>query len=433
MYSSTTASLICPACGQAFLCMQHAMDGVAQCPHCAHSAPRAQFGTQAQVAGISPGKRRVAHVPVLGEAAMGMPPQASPVSFPSGAPEAPPYGAAPTWATPPSAAEPSGAHASVVMRPYQLQASAALIPVNAPPPPRQEGEWEARGHRSRSGRGWRLLLVLGALGGVAAWVWHAQHPLETLPVTEVPAQTLPSPGAVEVRKAELPSAETAPAAKVVVKRDVDAYAADAKALVTAFFAATTAEQRAECVHDGGAFSAEIEAIFGPAAPAKVELRQLAVIPTTTLTLPGGEHEPLFKMVTSACPGGALLRLEESPDGKRRLFWPMLAESHEGKLAAYLKEGGEQEAWFYVAMRPSHGLELPAEVRGKHVVFDAQTTASNDQHFLACVEKETPLGRLLDRESDWGRVYVARLLVRRLVVEADSPALLIVGCEGAGEG
>ncbi|MCX6838936.1 MAG: hypothetical protein NTX35_14155 [Verrucomicrobia bacterium] len=62
IHPSTTASLICPACGQVFLTMQQSMAGITRCPHCAHSAPRAEFGTQARVVGVRQVRRRVAQM-----------------------------------------------------------------------------------------------------------------------------------------------------------------------------------------------------------------------------------------------------------------------------------------------------------------------------------------------------------------------------------
>lgn len=441
MNHGTTASLICPACGQAFLSMQHAMEGVAQCPHCAHTAPRAHFGVQAQVAGVAQVRRRVAQAPAE-------PPHAAP-SFPAPQPgwAAPPLhqgpAAFPPSAHPPQAAPgepprpweeppPPAAQPFSVARPM-LQASAALMPVHTPPPP-VDFITPAPHFQAPKGRRGLLLAAVAAAGGLGLWIWwdHAHTPLP--PALAAPSASSTDAGtAVEVRRAQVPLPSPPPPAKLALE-DTQAYAADAKQLVTDFFAAATPEARAACVHDGSRHSADIEALFGPEAPHKIELRQLAHLPAVVLSLPGGRHVPLFKLVTSRCPVGALLRLETGADGRRRLFWPLLAETHEGRLGAHMQQQPAAEpAWFYVALRPSHGLDLPAELRPKYLTFDVQITAASEPHLVACVERDTPLGRFMDRESDWGRVYLARLLVRRLDIEgADAPCMTVVDCEGAPE-
>ena len=149
-------------------------------------------------------------------------------------------------------------------------------------------------------------------------------------------------------------------------------------------------------------------------------------------LPGGQPVPIFKVVTSRCANGALIRLETGADGKRRIYWPMFHEMHQGSLETFLKQPGDGTAWFHVGLRPSHGLDIPSDLRLKYLTFDVQTSATNEPRFVACVERDTPLGRFLDRESDWGRAYLSRLLVRRLDIKADAYCMLIVDSEGASE-
>ncbi len=232
-----------------------------------------------------------------------------------------------------------------------------------------------------------------------------------------------------MRKAQI-AARTETTHSLVQPPDVAAISADVKALASEFFAADTPERRAACIHDAGKHSAEIEAQFGAAE--KVELRLLARVPGMPLIMPGGQPAPLFKLVTSKCPNGAIIRLETGADGKRRIYWPLLAETHATRLASYMNQQTAEAAWFHVGMRPSHGLDIPAELRPKYITFDIQVSANSDPHFVACVERDTPLGRFLDRETEWGKAYLARLLVRKLDVQADAPCLLVIDCEGAQE-
>jgi hypothetical protein len=414
MNHGTTASLICPACGQAFLSMQQSMAGMMSCPHCAHSGPRTQFGTQAQVAGVAQVRRRVSQTqPLPGMAApLFQPPQ----HF------QPPAGQPAAW--PGLQPMPEQIPTASVAR-MTLQHSQALMPTGAPAP---AAEFTSPPHLRTSS--WKLAFIMLAFAvvcGGAVWLWwdHANVP------AFVPKTAAAPPVVAEIRKAQI-AAKTETVAALMPPSDVSAIAADAKTLVSELFAADTPARRAACFHEAEKYSAEIEALFGAAAE-KIELRLLARIPGMPLTLPGGQPTPLFKLVTSKCANGALIRLETGADGKRRIHWPLLLETHEGKLARLVQTTGAEAAWLHVGLRPSHGLDIPAELRAKYLTFDLQVSASSDPHFVACVERDTPLGRLLDRESEWGRAYLARLLVRKLDIQADAPCVIVLDCEGAQEG
>jgi len=410
---TTTASLLCPACGQAFLSMQQSMAGVAQCPHCAHSGPRAQFGTQAQVAGVAPGRRQVAQSPPSSHVVATAPPE-----FP--AQQSPGMtGFQPTLDTAPVA---SIARAT-------LQPSQALVPTGAPTPvPAQE--FSTPPHLRTSP--WKqafFMMVFASVCGVSLWIWwdHANTPAFTTKSAPESPVVAPQPAAIIPPVAKSITIKAPPP-------DTAAIAADVKMLVTELFAADTPERRAACVHDAVRHAAEIEGLFGASAAEKPDLRLLARIPGFPLTLPGAQPVPLFKLVTSKCATGALIRLETGADGKRRIHWPLFFETHEARLQQFLqKSASEEAAWFHVGLRPSHGLDIPAELRSKYLTFDVQVAAGSEPHFVACVERDSPLGRFIDRESDWGKAYLSRLLVRKLDIQADAPCAVVLSCEGAAEG
>jgi len=401
----TTASVTCPACGQAFLSMQNDMAGMAQCPHCAHSAPRAHFGTQIQVMGVAQVRRQVAQT------------QALPQVVTQPGPAAPQPAA---WLG--LQAMPSATPAASIAR-ATLQPSQALMPVGAPPPaPAQEPMVPPHLRTSPWKHAFFLLAFLAVcVAGVWMWWDHANVPA---PVINPAAST---PPAVE---AAAPTPR--PATLKAEPPDMTAVTADAKALVTEIFAADTPGGRAACVHEAVAHGAEIERLFGGGTAAeRPELRLLARIPGFPLTLPGGQPVPLFKLVTSKCSQGALIRLETGEDGKRRIDWPLFHETHEAALQQFLRKDGTQDAaWFHVGLRPSHGLDIPAELRPKYLTFDVQVAAGSDPHFVACVDRDSPLGRFMDRETEWGRSYLARLLVRKFDIQADAPCVVVLDCEGA---
>jgi len=397
--------------------MQQSMEGMAQCPHCAHNAPRSHFGTQAQTAGLLPVRRRVSQaLPEAPEPVVFQPQQ--PV-FKSSAP-------APHYAAWPGMQPAAGSVAAPVAR-MVLQPSQALMPVGEPP---AHAEFVTPEHQR--GSPWKnafILLTLLLICGVAAWLWwdQAQAP----PVVVPPVTSSPSPQP-EVRPAQI-ATKTESAVTKIALPDVDAHAADAKALITELFAADTPQRRAACIHEAEKHAAEIEGLLGANAEKKVELRLLARIPGLPLSLPSGRLIPLFRVVTSQCANGALIRLETGADGKRRIHWPLFYETHEAKLTAFISQPGDAGAWLHAGLRPSHGLDIPAELRPKYLTFDVQVSASSTPHYVACVERDTPLGRFLDRETDWGKSYLARLLVRRLDIRGDAPCLIVMDCEGAKEG
>lgn len=410
MNPGTTASLICPACGQAFLTMQQSMAGMAQCPHCAHSGSRAQFGTQAQVAGVAQVRRRVSQTQPLSDmtAPIFQPPPASqPAAWPGLQPK------------------PEQAPAASFAR-MTLQPSQALMPTGAPAP---AAEFTSPSQlRTSSWKHAFILLAFLVVCAAAIWLWwdHANAP------AFAPETAAASPPEVaEVRKAQI-ATKTETTVALLPPPDVAAIAADTKALVAELFAADTPERRAACFHDAEKYRTEIAALFGATAAEKIELQLLARIPGMPLTLPGGQPTPLFKLTTSKCPTGALIRLETGADGKRRIHWPLFLETHEGKLAALIKNNDSEAAWMHVGLRPSHGLDIPAELRAKYLTFDVQVSAGSDPHFVACLERDTPLGRFLDRETEWGKAYLARLLVRKLDIQADAPCVMVLDCEGAQE-
>ena len=82
------------------------------------------------------------------------------------------------------------------------------------------------------------------------------------------------------------------------------------------------------------------------------------------------------------------------------------------------------------LKPSHGFELSEKDRPLYRTFAMHVTADGRSPLVACAERETPLGRYLDRETDWSQAYLCRVFTRRLNVQASGDAVLIVDMEGA---
>jgi len=327
---------------------------------------------------------------------------------------------APNWQPPQALTSPITSVARATLQPSQ-----ALIPTGEPPPP--DATTLPPQLRPSPWKGAFLILAFAIVAGASVWMWYSHSHGSAAKLPQEKKAASPAPVAVPPRVTR-----SSPRPKFAMP-DIAALSADAKRLVEALFKATTPEERAACILDADKYRSEIEGMLSVETSQRPGLRVLARIPGLPLTLPGGKPEPLFRLNTSRFASGALVRLAPSADGSQRIFWPLFYETHERKLENFLKLPAENNpTWFYMGLRPSHGLDIPADLRSKYLTFDVQTAATSDPHFVACVERDSPLGRFMDRESEWGRVYLARLLVRRLDIEADAPSMLVVDCEGAKE-
>jgi hypothetical protein len=412
------ASVQCPACGQFFLCQQQAAEGMVTCPHCAHQGYRAHFPTQGQAAGLNAVRRAVYQ-----KAAEESPPAAWPV-----APPVQDAGIAPSHFNPPTqpqiwrqptATAPTAAMQPALQLPLMDEADDAARAAYVPP------------HLQRSP--WKAVLLfavmLAALGG-GLWVWwdatNGRKRPANAPMTL--QEAFPAPDAGEVRRATLPSAaETAEALQP--QNDALAMRDDVRRCVDQLFSGADPQARLDAIHDGERHAAEVAAFMAPAGGKPPQLVKLAALKGLASLLPGGEKLPLFHLTTTTCPEGAFLRLMEDAAG-RRLHWALLQDSHEHLLTKALTAAPEQPVWSWALIKPSHGFEVSPTERGRYVTFALHVTADGRHPVVACTERDTPLGRYLERETEWGQAYLARLLLRRLKVETGAEAVIIVDCEGA---
>ena len=419
MTSGLVSSVQCPACGQFFLCQQQAAEGMVTCPHCAHQGYRAHFPTQGHTAGLTAVRRTVYQ-----KAAEEPPPVAWPM-----APQMPDAGIAPSHFDPPTQPQvwrqPTATAPTAAMQP-SLQLPAMDADDDAAhaayvPPHLQRSPWKVV-----------LLfsLMLAALGG-GLWVWwdatNGRKPAATDAMTLQEASPALDPG--EIRGAMLPStAEIAEATQPQI--DLMAVRDDVRRCVDLFFTSSDPQVKLDAVHDGARHAAEIAAFTAPEGRDPPKLAMLSSLKGLATLLPGGEKLPLFHLVTTTCKEGAFLRLIDDGSGRRRLHWPLLHESHEQLLTKALAAQPEQPVWSWALIKPSHGFEISAAERGRYVAFTLHVTADGRHPLVACAERDTPLGRYLERETDWGLAYLTRLLVRRLKTENGTDAVIIIDCEGA---
>lgn len=201
-------------------------------------------------------------------------------------------------------------------------------------------------------------------------------------------------------------------------------------LVRRLFEADTPEERAACIVDPDRYADQVESFFaatnGTSRPGFTGLQQFSAVP---LSLPGGEPTVLFQITTDANPEGALLRPIRGADGSHRIHWPLFHETHDRHLLAYLDSQEGEPRWFHVGLRPSHGFDLPAELREEYLIYDLQGSADTSVRLVAYAEKETSLARFLKQHVEWGEIYLARLLLRGTQLTSSLDGLTILDCEG----
>jgi len=275
-----------------------------------------------------------------------------------------------------------------------------------------------------------LVVVLGAC------IWALKDDLLPPIIVEIPvpqpslasAQPLgtaiPAPNPTElvpeIRRAE-------PAPKSV---DLVAASAAAQSLFLSLVEAKNPEERAALIAAPEEHGTDVEELF---AAGKLELISLKPSNATPQLLPSQEVVPLFQVVTKSNPDGALLRMVEKPGGGFLLDWPLFAETQLQKLAKFQKTDSNQPAWFHVTLRRNHGLDAPASQRATQVFFDLQGSANGVVKGLATAQKESAIGRYLNRVTEWGNVYVARLLLQQGAADGGAKVITILDCEGAAAG
>lgn len=290
---------------------------------------------------------------------------------------------------------------------------------------------------------WLVVLFVASLGLYwqeygRGWSWEfpapkiepqaePAHAADLVPAEAppTPVPSVPTPIEPEVRRAQVPDADEKaamnPTAELLAKTE---------SLLRAFFAASDETGRLSLLTLPEDHTVEVAAFFARGTPV---LRSVAFASATPLSLPGGKPVPLFQVVTDHCPTGALLKLSSKEDQELRLDWPLFAETHQLRLANFLETRPETPSWHHVGLRRSHGLDLPAEVRERHLIYDLQGSADGSVRCLAIAARETPLGRFLERETTWGKVYLARLLLQHRQDMSDFEIPHILDCEGARTG
>lgn len=234
----------------------------------------------------------------------------------------------------------------------------------------------------------------------------------------------------EVRRAQLPlipqPMQTDPSAAVEQENIEQA----AQRLFKALLDAPTTKARAAFVAEAEEHSEDMAEFFAKGAP---EWRGLKPMNTSLRALPGQREIPLFLVMTSQNEDGALLRLVPQTGGSFLLDWPVFAETHQQRLKRFLQTKSRAPSWHHTGLCRSHAPDLPQALSDSHHCYDLLGTTPSSVQCVAVVPQDTPLGRFMERETQWGTGYLARLLLQHRDVESSALAVVILDCEGATSG
>jgi hypothetical protein len=161
----------------------------------------------------------------------------------------------------------------------------------------------------------------------------------------------------------------------------------------------------------------------------LQILAVNLLPVFPLRLVDGKPLPLFSVFTSACPDGALAYFTRDQKGDLRMNWPLFEETHEGLLHDFARGSTEEKTrWFNVGIRKAHGLELDAETRERHLVFDIQCSAGARFGWPAVADKNSSAGLFLDQKTVWQSSYLARLLLQAKTMPDGTGVLLVIDCD-----
>ncbi|MCX6856487.1 MAG: hypothetical protein NTV80_16470 [Verrucomicrobia bacterium] len=281
-----------------------------------------------------------------------------------------------------------------------------------------------------------LTLIIGAC------LWALKDDIFPALTADIPISSsnknasLPSSNSVNSTPQTLkePSLEPEPEIRraEVVAPPIDLVAAGtaSETLFKALLAAKSPEERLALIDAQEEHATDVAEFFAAGSP---DLLSIKPSNATLRHLPSQEIAPMFQIITKQCPSGALLRVVQKNSGAFLLDWPLFAESHGQKLTKFIESKSTQPIWHHVCLRRDHGLELPEEEREFQVSFTLQGSLDAAGKCAAVAQKGSAIGRYLSRETEWGTIYVARLLLQHRTLKDGNLAVAILDCEGAAAG
>lgn len=274
----------------------------------------------------------------------------------------------------------------------------------------------------------RLPLLATSLAMVLGACWWALKDDGVPPImSDLPAST---PTASTIQAQAEPEAEVRRAKVVSQPMDLVAAQEAAEKLFTALIEANQPEERLALIASQKEHATDLAEFFNAGKPDILSFKPSLA---TLRHLPGQEITPMFEIVTKQCTQGALMRVVQKPGGGFLIDWPLFAETHAQKLVHFIQSKSTQPAWHHVCLRRDHGLELPAEERDHQVSLTLQGSLDLSGKCAAVALKSSSIGLYLSRETKWGTLYVARLLLQHRPLRNGTLAINVLDCEGAAAG
>jgi hypothetical protein len=418
MQSGAPLTLECPACGHAFMALQSQPDTVVSCAHCAYSAVLAHFAIASTPAAFSQARR----VQTQRRIPKGL---ASEPAAQGGVPAAPAAQPAPgTGDLSNDRDRGTGAqkHGAVNMHwpglgTVELEGQRPVAPTSFGPPiePVKKSTWPQ----------WLLaiLLILVCAGTTALLIKEQLQSRRDAAAAVQPsnvAQPGPMPAVSAVEK---------PRDFVDDRVHRTRSAEAAERLLKMLFEGTTIEEKIASVPPD-TDREQFAAFFSPerpgGPPGLIAMKELQHQP---IRLPSLERCTMFSVMTTRNQTGCLLRLTPGPDGRERIDWPLFQETHDHALTSYTDTPGVAPAWFHVGFRKVHAFQLPESEREIYDAIDVDGSTDGSSHLVSYVPVNSPVGRYLASQMEWGSLYLGRLLLAWTEIGGQRH-LTILDCEGA---
>jgi hypothetical protein len=185
-------------------------------------------------------------------------------------------------------------------------------------------------------------------------------------------------------------------------------------LMSRLFGSTDIEARLQTIAQSERHRSSVQSFFKE-HPA-LAYDGVQALPTNIRTLPGGHYMTLCEIkVKGNNKATAITRLLPE-GGDFKIDWLMMADSLGGRLATYGKAPDSQPQWITLGVRRNFGFDEPEKVRADNFVFDIQGTGNGADRTLALLPKNSPTGRVLDREISWNELYIVRVLLNWTSIE-----------------
>ena len=391
--------LQCPVCGHVFMAATSSQEGVQTCAHCAFIGPSPHFAIVAPSLGAAP-------IRFQKRAARGRPEDPTPTQ-------------APLQPPPPEAARPLPAHLTQSGAQQRLHP-----PSHFSSPPYAEDELIApTQHRPVLRWVFTGLTIIAIVAVVSLLAWEKIQLKIRLKAAEAAAalaKTSP------VAQSTATAARTLPSQLESNLLTQDALP-DAIRLTDILFTASTLEDRLQAIEDPEEHRQQVSQLFD-SAETRPKLISVVPISRPPLSFLDQKRIAMFRIITSKNPGGALVWVMRSSDGRAVIHWPLFYDTHEKVMSHFLQNVTDRPGWFYVGLKRTHSFDLPEPQRTEHEVFDVDGSTDGTCRAHVFLPKKTPLARALAERIQWNEFYYGRVLLGWVDIGGTMrPAFL--DCEG----